>query len=682
MAWFKTSRQPKAVRPKRRLGQPRVEVLEDRCVMSTLVGLTVHNELLTFDSAAPGTVITSSRVSGLRHGEDLLGIDVRPATGQVFGLGDTGRLYTLDPFTGVATLKARLTADPADTSDPFVRLRGHSFGFDFNPVVDRLRVTSDLDQNLRINADTGLTTTDGTLAYVAGDANVGRNPNVAGSAYQNPDNNPATGTTLRGIDTRLDVLVTQIPANDGTLTTVGSLGVHVGGQVGFDIDRDGTAYAALTPDRGHDRDSALYTIDLTTGAATRVGAIGGNSTVRGLAILLPAQPVYAVTTSNNLIGFNSARPDILTSKLAITGLPADEVIQGIDFRPATGVLYALGSSGRLYTLNTATARATPAAALTADPTDATDPFAAVIGTAFGFDFNPVVDRLRVTSNSDQNLRINPDTGLTFTDGALAYGSGDANFGQDPNVVASGYVNNFPGTTATTLRGIDSTLDNLVIQSPANAGTLTTVGALGVDTSDLTSFDLSGGGTAFAGLTLVGGTNTGFYTIDLATGAATLVGTIGATTTVGGETVRGIAVAPAVVQFVRTESFVREHRGPAVIGVIRTGDTSGSVTVQYAASAGTATAGDDFAAAVGSITFGAGETSRTFTVSIVDDDRREWAETVNLVLTTPTGGGGATLGRRSTAELVIVDDDGHRGHSWFDAFWAGFGEWDWSPNGWW
>jgi hypothetical protein len=207
-----------------------------------------------------------------------------------------------------------------------------------------------------------------------------------------------------------------------------------------------------------------------------------------------------------------------------------------------------------------------------------------------------------------------------------------------------------------LRGIDSNLDVMVIQNPANNGTLTTVGSLGVDASDLSSFDISSGGNAFAGLTLAGGTNTGFYTIDLTTGAATLVGIIGATTTPGGETVTGIAVAPALVDFARAGFSVKEGHGPARTTVIRTGDTSGTVGVNVAAAAGSASAYADFTPTTRSLTFAAGETSKVFVVRINDGYRAERQETVRLTLSTPTDGAGATPGRRAFADLTIVDDD--------------------------
>lgn len=638
-----------------------IEALEGRSVMATMVALTNLDRIITFDSAAPTAVITANAITGMGQGEDMVGITTRPATGQLYGVTNVGRIYTIDAYTGVATFKKSLTADATDTTAPFTRLVGVSFEIDFNPVVDRLRIVSDSEQNLRVNVDTGETTTDTTLAYVTGDPRFGRDPHIVGAGYQNPDNDAATGTTLFGIDSRYDTLVTQNPANDGKLTTIGSIGFDSNTRIGFDIGLDGTAYATLTPQAGgvnNGFDSALYTINLSTGAATLVGKIGGGGyTVLNVQTLLPARPVFAVTTQGNLISYNAVRPDVLTSKVAISGLDTNEAIVGIDFRPATGTLYGVSNLGRVFVINTTTGAAVATPSIAADPTDVTNPFTAINGTSLGFDFNPVVDRLRMTTNADENVRANVGTGLAFTDTTLAYGGADANAGANPNIVASAYSNNFAGTATTTLYGIDSNLDILVTQNPANDGTLLTVGSLGVNASAVTSFDISSGGIAYAAITLQGGTNTGFYSINLATGAATLIGTIGVTTTIGGETVVGMAIAPALVQFANSFAAVGEAVGQATVGVIRTGDTTSSVNVNFDASSSAATAGVDFTPVSGALTFAAGVGARTFSVPIINDViMAEAYEAIELSLSNPAGGGGGTLGANILAQLLIADND--------------------------
>ena len=250
----------------------------------TIYALTTSNRLLRFESGDACSVTSERKITGLAEGESLVGIDFRPATGQLYGLGSTSRIYTIDVGSGAATAVGSGFGTP---------LEGTSFGFDFNPVVDRIRLVSNTGQNLRLNPITGgLAATDGTLAFAAGDANQGATPSVAGAAYTNPDNDPTTGTTLYDIDSAMDILVTQNPPNSGTLNTVGPLGVSTNELVGFDISASGVAYAALkATGKGTGGKSCgnsdLYTIDLSTGAATRIGTIGSNSPIIGIAIPTP-----------------------------------------------------------------------------------------------------------------------------------------------------------------------------------------------------------------------------------------------------------------------------------------------------------------------------------------------------------------------------------------------------------
>jgi hypothetical protein len=247
------------------------------------------------------------------------------------------------------------------------------------------------------------------------------------------------------------------------------------------------------------------------------------------------QTVYAVTNSNMLLQFNSTSPGTIRTQRVISGLQTGEVIQGIDFRPANGQLYALGSTSRLYTIDPQSGAATVLG---------TQPFTPTLsGSAFGFDFNPVPDRIRVVSDADQSLRLNPNnSAVAGIDSTLVYSSTDINAGQDPNVVAAAYTNNISGTTSTTLYVIDSNLDVLARQggpggtpSP-NGGQLSTVGALGQNVTDTLGFDITPLGTAYVATTAPGGSSSSLGTIDLATGRITPIGTIG-----GGEIIRDIAV---------------------------------------------------------------------------------------------------------------------------------------------
>ncbi len=241
-----------------------------------IYGLTLQGSLVTFDSLTPGTISSGVAVQGLQANETLVGIDTRPATGELFGLGSFNRMYRIDPVTGLATQVGGTAFTPG--------LNGSSFGFDFNPTVDRIRVTSDADQNLRLNPITGaLAAVDGSLAYAAGDVNFGRNANVVHAAYTN-NVAGATTTTLYGIDAGTDALVIQSPPNNGVLTTVGLLGMDVTDIGGFDISgATGIAYAVLL-DANLSR-SALWTINLSTGAGTLVGQVGGGAIITAMTVV-------------------------------------------------------------------------------------------------------------------------------------------------------------------------------------------------------------------------------------------------------------------------------------------------------------------------------------------------------------------------------------------------------------
>jgi hypothetical protein len=257
--------------------------------------LTGTNRLVSFSAASPGEIETSVEVSGLQAGETLVGIDFRPRDGKLWGVGrvgTTGRMYTIDPGTGVATLVAKLTAAGSMGATDAV-LAGSSFGVDFNPAADALRIVSDTGHNLR--AIPSATSPTGA-ARVTGDTFVDGTPNyagvtatgVGGAAYTNNDNDPATGTTLFDVDTRLDDLVRQDPPNGGTLVRVGDLGTPTESHAGFDIRplrTTNVAYVATTEQRGNGATLAtLHTIDLATGQTATLGKIGGPKTVRGIAV--------------------------------------------------------------------------------------------------------------------------------------------------------------------------------------------------------------------------------------------------------------------------------------------------------------------------------------------------------------------------------------------------------------
>ncbi|MEO5820048.1 MAG: DUF4394 domain-containing protein [Vicinamibacteraceae bacterium] len=479
-----------------------------RADAATAFALTSTNQIVTFDTNTPGSPSSIVAITGLQPAENALAIDLRPATGQIYLLGSTSRLYVVSPVTGIAVA----------VGGPFTpALSGASFGFDFNPTVDRIRVVSDTGQNLRLNPDTGAVASEDTpLNIVAG------TPHIVGSAYAN-NFAGATATALYAIDSTTNALYVQNPPNAGVLTLVGPLGFDVTDAVGFDISaNDNRAYAIVTVVA-----SALVTIDLTTGTAAPVAVMPGGP-FRGLTVLSRGVPMVALR-GNELIRFHSATPGTILGTATLSGLQLAEQLVGIDMRPADGQLYGVGSTSRLYLLNAITGAATQIGPV----------FPQLLsGTRFGVDFNPMVDRLRIVSDDEQNFRINPNTG--------GLSGVDSNLTPAGTVGAAAYSNNVDGTGATLLYDIDAGSDQLLIQGQVppgpNTGVLTAVGPLGVNTSSDVAFDISPfDNTAFAALN-VGGI-AGLYTINLTTGAAAPIGTIGT-----GTVINGLTAMPLAYQF--------------------------------------------------------------------------------------------------------------------------------------
>lgn len=262
-----------------------------------------------------------------------------------------------------------------------------------------------------------------------------------------------------------------------------------------------------------------------------------------------APELLAVTASMDLIRFQADQPRQIVQRQRIQGLPTGQSLVGIDFRVARGVLYALSQQGQLYTLHPqrATLQAVGSTAL-ALPTG-----------SFGLDFNPTVDRLRVTGPDGLNLRLHPDTGAVVdgdpaqpglqTDGRLHYAPGDTYAERLPDITAVAYTYNQQNEKLTTNYAIDKTLGTLAVLgsleatqpviSP-NTGQLHTVGPLGLGALAEASLDISDvSNQALAAIrSLSPSAPTRLYQIDLATGRARALGVVG-----DGEALLGIAIVP-------------------------------------------------------------------------------------------------------------------------------------------
>lgn len=241
----------------------------------TFAAVDSGNRLYTFSDSKPGD-FKRVALKGLASGERIVGLDVRPAGRQLVAVTNQNRLYSVSRSKRTATAIGAATFMPA--------LSGTSFGFDFNPTVDRIRLVSNSGQNLRMNPETGaVAMADKPLAYKAGDPGAGMTPAALGSAYTN-NVRGATTTTLYDVDTARDTLVIQAPPNDGVLTTVGALGINLAGPLGFDISaRDGAAYV-LARRSGAPR-PRLFRINLMTGKAKQIGVVSGAPSLVALAAL-------------------------------------------------------------------------------------------------------------------------------------------------------------------------------------------------------------------------------------------------------------------------------------------------------------------------------------------------------------------------------------------------------------
>ena len=657
------------------------------------VGYTLsNNSLIAFDTSNPDNPKPAIAITGLGSGENLVGIDVRPQNGKLYGLASNGsavRLYVISPQTSVATA---LTAAPVQFDDGAgnaVPITSTNFGLDFNPTVDRLRVVTDSGLNFRINPNTGALI-DGSTTTSGVNADTAINGGGATDATAYTNNSPnVTTTTQYTLSAANDTLSIQNPPNGGTQTlplavTLGGTRLDFTAVDGFDIPSGVNVTTSNTPAAGKGfaaltvgGSTSLYSIELSTGAATLVGAIGtGLAPAQGFAVQNEAvvgdTPLIGLTTANAIVRFNRSSPSTATT-VAITGLASGESVVDIDFRPATGQLFALSTNGaggvRLSIVDPQTGVATPVTTTFQQFDDGAGNAVPIQATAFGIDFNPTVDRLRVVTNTGQNFRLNPITGL-LVDGDNG-GAAGSTAGLNPDgsikgsataVDATAYTNSFAGATATTQYTLDATTDRLLIQSPPNSGTQSlplavTLNGAPLDFSAVNGFDIPAGvrvatsntaasGRALAALTVGGSSN--LYAIELSTGAATLLGAVGAGTT----QLIGLAAADSPVgsvAFATPTYSVAENGKSIAVKLVRTGGSTGAFTVNLAATGGTATIAD-YSGLPASVTFADGQTTATATLNITKDTLTEVNETLNLSLSSPTNG--AVLAAQDAAVLTI------------------------------
>lgn len=483
-----------------------------------LLVLTSNGMISSLNHDKPDSLISNIKISGLVSGDQLVGIDHRPSDGKLYAVGLLGNIYTLNPSSGVATFVIKMTADPADTNDgnaAFSKITANpdALSVNFNPAADRLRIIGQDGQNLRVNVDTGLTITDGEISRV-GDATT----EVSAAAYTNAFAGTAN-TKLYSIDSATDRIYLQ-NANAGTLGISAPLGQDVSNNGGFDIDPiNNIGFAALQVSGAY----KLFQVNLAQ-VGTSSNAIFEASdfpseyrqtSIRGIALNRAEDTTskgIGLTNNNSLIRFEINRPNDTTEQ-KITGVLVNEKFIGIDFRlrtatDKTNTLYGLTDQENLYTINPNSGAATLVTALKAGTGSN---FSTLDGTQFAIDFNPTADRLRVISNSGQNLRINVDTGETIQDGKI---NGITN----AVISAAAYTNSFKtpiSALSTELFNLDQANQLLTKQVPPNDGTLVRLGSLGVNLSLNDGFDIAGGdnGLALAAINNNNGASV-LYRIDL------------------------------------------------------------------------------------------------------------------------------------------------------------------------
>jgi Ca2+-binding RTX toxin-like protein len=572
-----------------------------------------NNSIIPFDTNSPTVLGVAMNVSGITVGETLVGVDFRPQNGKLYGLGineisNNATLYLVNPLNGLATTVGTPGAIAfVDVGGNPVDLQNSGIGIDFNPAVDRLRVTTANGLNFRINPNNG-TPIDGNLnlsvnppAGINPDGSInGASTIVDATAYTNSFPN-AVATTQYTLDAASNSLFIQTLPNSGTQTnartvTLAGAPLDFTNANGFDIPEDVAVAISNTPANGRALSlltvggvTSLYGIELSTGAASLLGSLGSGATpIQGFTVqnnLLGTPAIALDATATNLLRFNTLNPSVV-STVAISGVTVGETLVGIDFRPATGQLFGLGvnavaDNASLYLIDPQTGMATVVgAAGSINYVNAGGTTVDLPTSGYGIDFNPTVDRLRVTTDSGLNFRINPITGspvdgnLNITvnppaginTDALINGSGSS------GISATAYTNSFaqPLTVPagpTTQYTLDSNTNNLLIQNPPNSGIQTVPLAVRLDGNVLdfgsvNGFDIPSSvsvatanspavGQSFAALTVGGSTN--LYAINLANGNAISFGSIGS-----GASISGLAIADSVPLPVESASIIKRN----------------------------------------------------------------------------------------------------------------------------
>jgi hypothetical protein len=583
----------------------------------TAYGLTATNQLIVFDVDNPGTLLAQVAITGLAPGDSLVGIDFGPFDVQLYGVGQSGRLYIINPISGLARVIG---------GGPWNALTGTEFAVDFLPGFNRLRVISDADINLTIDTTTGVVTAETPLTP--------GNPSIAGAAYAQFGINEPRLYVIDTVTDRLGYL--DVPSN-GTITDQAPLGVDATDVAGFDMTIGNAMYAALTVGGV----PTLYRVTTFGPVLNPLGPIANGTPLRGLAVLSRHVTMWSVdTVTQHLVRYSTRSMTVLTD-LPIAGVQPGEQIVALDFRPSTGQLYGFGTTNRIYRFDLTTGQATQVGG--------PDPFTPSVGPlGVDIDFNPITDELRIVDFNGKNLRMNPDTGAVVVDTDLHPGFG-----------ASGVAYTMqPGAASTTVYGWRRAgfFDYAILRiggldgvpSP-NEGLQTDLWNAAVQLAGSSSpgLDMSPDGIMF-------GSDGSALLMYLPTrGAGTIAGGFPASGNTDG--IDGLALEPLGRLRLAAADVELTEAGPAaVVTINRVLGQSGVIQVDYAVNGITATAGADFTGSSGTLVFLDGETSKQIVIPIAQDAEDEADETISVTLSNPFLS--TTIDGPSTANITILDDD--------------------------
>lgn len=230
--------------------------------------------LLSFNVRTPNNA-TATALTGLPAGERLLAIDFRPSNGRMYGLSSAGKLFTIDPDTGTATLASTLSVS-ADIVNGLAL--GKNYAMDFNPVAGALRIVStgegdNISRNYRVPGtnleSSGTTLTDSNLSLGGSGTGFG----VTKIAYSNSFNPAPASTLLFGIDVVNNNFIQQ-DANAGTLTTLGRATTEVNtirphSFGGFDISGGDNGLMLIAMRREPTDPYKLYTVEPAKSSSIR-----------------------------------------------------------------------------------------------------------------------------------------------------------------------------------------------------------------------------------------------------------------------------------------------------------------------------------------------------------------------------------------------------------------------------